>query len=102
MRHVWRGGADANDPARLQALRDAVAPARDPGSDAVKTELRAHAEVAIERGVFGVPTIDVEGRLFWGLDSLPMVRSLLHGDAWFDGPDWDAAAVPRPGVVRGG
>lgn len=100
MRHVWRGGADANEPARLQALVDAVAPQRDPAGDAVKAELRAHADVAIERGVFGVPTIEVDGRLFWGLDALPMVRALLQHDPWFDGPAWDQAAQAPPGVVR--
>jgi 2-hydroxychromene-2-carboxylate isomerase len=102
MRHVWRGGADPNDPARLQALVDAVAPQRDPAGDVVKAELRAHADVAIERGVFGVPTIELDGRLFWGLDALSMVRAAMQGDAWFDGPAWDQAAQAPPGVVRGG
>jgi 2-hydroxychromene-2-carboxylate isomerase len=103
LHHVWRGdGADARDPARLQALHEAVAPARDPASDTVKAELRAHTDVAIERGVFGVPTVEVDGRLFWGLDALPMVHALLQGDPWFDGPAWDAAAVAPPGVVRTG
>jgi hypothetical protein len=50
--------------------------------------------------VFGVPTIELDGRLFWGLDALPMVHAALQGDPWFDGPAWEAAAVPRPGVVR--
>ena len=102
MRHVWRGGADANDPQRLRALHEAVAPQRDPAGEAVKAELRAHTDVAIEHGVFGVPSFELDGRLFWGLDALPMLRAALQGDAWFDGPDWDAAAVPPPGVVRGG
>jgi 2-hydroxychromene-2-carboxylate isomerase len=101
MRHAWRGGADANDPERLKSLAAAVAPLRDPVAEAVKAELRAHTDVAIERGVFGVPTFEVDGRLFWGLDALPMLRAALLGDPWFDGPAWDAAAVPRPGVVRG-
>jgi 2-hydroxychromene-2-carboxylate isomerase len=102
MRHVWRGGADPNDAQRLAALAAAVAPQRDPAGEPVKAELRAHADVAIERGVFGVPTIELDGRLFWGLDSLQMVRAALRGDPWFDGPAWDAAAVPPPGVRRGG
>jgi 2-hydroxychromene-2-carboxylate isomerase len=100
MRHAWRGGADANDAQRLSALHDAVAPQRDPAGEPVKAELRAHTDVAIERGVFGVPTIELDGRLFWGLDALPMVRAALLGDAWFDGPAWGAAAAAPPGVVR--
>ena len=100
MQHVWRGGADAADPARLSALTQALAPARDPASVEVKAELRAATDAAIARGVFGVPTCAVDGRLFWGLDALPMLRAALQGDAWFDGPAWDDAARPRPGVVR--
>ena len=100
MRHVWIGGADAADPARLAALTQVLAPARDPAVAAVKNELRTATDEAIARGVFGVPTFELEGRLFWGVDALPMLRAALQGDPWFDGPAWDAAAQPRPGVVR--
>jgi len=100
MRHVWIGGADAIDPARVAALAHALAPARDPASVEVKEELRAATDEAITRGVFGVPTFELDGRLFWGVDALPMLRAALLGDAWFDGAAWDAAARPRPGVVR--
>jgi 2-hydroxychromene-2-carboxylate isomerase len=101
LRHVWRGdGADANDPARLAALQAVLAPQRDPAGDDVKAELRAATDAAIVAGLFGVPTVEAAGRLFWGLDALPMVAACLRGDPWFDGPDWDTAARPRPGVVR--
>jgi len=100
MRHVWIGGADATDPARVAALTQALAPTRDPASAEVKNELRAATDEAIARGVFGVPTFELDGRLFWGVDALPMLRAALLGDPWFDGPAWDAAARPRPGVVR--
>ncbi|HOM13315.1 MAG TPA: DsbA family protein, partial [Rubrivivax sp.] len=101
MRHVWRGGADANDPERLRTLQQAVGTVRDAAGEPVKAELRAHTEVAIARGVFGVPTFELDGRLFWGLDALPMLRAALQRDPWFDGPAWDAAAVAPPGLVRG-
>ena len=100
MRHVWRGGADANDASRLRALADTLAPRRDPAGDEVKNELRAWSNEAVARGVFGVPTFDLDGRLFWGIDSLPMLRAALLGDTWFDGPQWDAAAVAPPGLSR--
>ena len=99
-RHVWVGGADANEPARLAALTAQLAPARDPGSDEVKAELRRNTEAAAAAGIFGVPTIECEGRLFWGLDALPMLRDALSGGAWFEGPGWADAGAPRPGVTR--
>jgi len=100
MRHVWIGGGDAGDAARVAALAQVLAPGRNPSSTEVKSELRAATAEAIARGVFGVPTFELDGRLFWGVDALPMLRAALLGDPWFDGPAWDAAARPRPGVVR--
>jgi 2-hydroxychromene-2-carboxylate isomerase len=100
MRHVWRGGADAGDAARIDALTRELAPARDAASNEVKAELRANTDAAIARGVFGVPTFELDGRLFWGLEALPMLRAALQGDAWFDGPTWDQASPSRPGVLR--
>ena len=99
-RHVWCGGADANDPARLAALTARLAPERDPQGDPVKQALKSATSQAIAKGVFGVPTIEVDGRLFWGFDAVDMVAAYLGGDAWFDGPAWDAAATAPPGVHR--
>jgi 2-hydroxychromene-2-carboxylate isomerase len=98
-RHVWRGGADAADAARLQALQQELAPARDPASDAVKDELKQATSQAIAQGLFGVPTFAVDGKLFWGLDSLPMLRAWVQGDSWFDA-NWEAAAGAAVGPVR--
>jgi 2-hydroxychromene-2-carboxylate isomerase len=100
MRHVWHGGADASEPARLAALAAAMQPARDPAAPQVKDGLRAATDEAIAHGVFGVPTFELDGRLFWGLDALPMVRSALQGDAWFDTPAWHRAGARPPGVQR--
>jgi 2-hydroxychromene-2-carboxylate isomerase len=100
LRHVWEGGADATDPDRLVALRDALAPARDPEGDDVKAQLRANTQAALAAGAFGVPSFELDGRLFWGLDALPMLRDALAGGAWFDGPAWAEAGATRPGVVR--
>ena len=103
LRHVWqREGADATAPARLQALFDTLRPALSPDSDAVKLALRANTEAALQAGVFGVPSFQLDdGRVFWGLDALPMLAAALHGDAWFDGPVWAAEGAPRDGVRRG-
>jgi 2-hydroxychromene-2-carboxylate isomerase len=96
-RHVWQTGLDAADPQRVAALAAQLAPRCDASGADVKAQLTAHSDEAIAQGVFGVPTLAVDGRLFWGLDALPMLRAWLLGDTWFDGPDWDAVA----GVTQG-
>ena len=101
LRHVWRGGADANDAARLAALTEALAPRVASSDESVKLALKDATAGAIARGVFGVPTVEVDDRLFWGLDALTMVGSLLRGDPWFDGPTWVEEGMARPGVERG-
>jgi 2-hydroxychromene-2-carboxylate isomerase len=100
-RHVWcRDGADPNDPAALATLTAAVAPQRDPAGDAVKAELRDRTAAAVALGLFGVPTLVADGRHFFGLDALPMLRAALAGDAWFDTPAWDTAGSQPPGLQR--
>jgi 2-hydroxychromene-2-carboxylate isomerase len=99
-RHVWRGGADAADPARLSALLEQLAPERDVASEAVKNGLKAHTQEAIAAGVFGVPTLVVDDRLFWGFDALPMLADYMAHGAWSAGPDWQRAALVRMGPPR--
>ena len=89
--HVWRGGHDANDPGRLEARRQSLRLQRDPAGDEVKAELKQATADAAARGIFGVPTMDVGGRLFWGVDASPMVAACLRGDA---------GSTARPGMPR--
>ena len=98
--HVWRGGLDAADPHRLQQLAQRLAPLRDPQDAEVKAQLKANTDEAMALGVFGVPTMAVDGKLFWGFDALPMLRDYLRGDDWFGGADWDAAAQLPVGMAR--
>ena len=99
-RHVWIGGGDPTDAARLADLTARLAPRRDPTGDEVKAELRRLTDEAVAAGVFGVPGFVLDGRVFWGQDALPMLRDALQGDPWFEGPAWDREGAPRPGVVR--
>ena len=100
LRHVWRGGAAADDAGRLSALEQALAPQRDPRGEAAKAAVRDATDAAIARGVFGVPMIEAKGRNFWGFGGLDMLAACLRGDAWFDGPAWNAAAATPVGVQR--
>jgi 2-hydroxychromene-2-carboxylate isomerase len=108
MHHVWRGGHSATDPQRLadlQArLRDHMAQRGRhwlaPDSDSVKQRLRTNTDTALALGLFGVPSLVLGERVFWGQDALPMLRACLDGDAWFDGPVWGAASRLPVGVHR--
>jgi 2-hydroxychromene-2-carboxylate isomerase len=42
--------------------------------DAIKNSLRVEVEQAIARGVFGAPTIFVDGEMFWGHDRFDQVE----------------------------
>ena len=99
-RHVWRGGADAADAQRLAALHAQLQPARDPASEPVKAELKANTDAAIARGLFGVPTCEVDGKLFWGFDGLAPLRAYLDADPWFASGAWEQAAAVPAGQVR--
>jgi 2-hydroxychromene-2-carboxylate isomerase len=101
LRHVWRGGGDAEDPERLAALSALLAPRLDPAADEVKQRLRRETDAALARGVFGVPTLGVDDKLFWGFDALDMAAAAMRGDPWFDEAHWQREGAPRPGVRRG-
>jgi 2-hydroxychromene-2-carboxylate isomerase len=110
LRHVWEGGADAVAPERLAALEASLQSHMaqrghgwvDPNGDAVKQQLRANTEEALAAGVFGVPTLVADNKLFWGVDSLPMLRACLGEDPWFDGPGWHGVANVAVGISRKG
>lgn len=99
-RHVWRGGLDATDAGRLEDLKTQLAPIRDPQSDAVKADLKRWGQEAEALQLFGVPSIVVDGKVFWGYDSLSMMADYLNGDSWFDGPDWAAVQQLPYGLKR--
>lgn len=46
----------------------------------VKSALHRATSEAIARGVFGVPTCEVDGERFWGADALPSLRAYLRGE----------------------
>jgi 2-hydroxychromene-2-carboxylate isomerase len=108
----WAEGCDLGDPADIcAALNTAglqgealVAQTRNPG---VKEQLRADTERAIDLGVFGIPTMVVDGELFWGLDQLHFLELYLDGDdplksATPGGLGSHGRAVVRPGSVGRG
>ena len=89
--HVWVESADNPDFSTIAALagmdgfENAVEQVADP---AVKNQLIKNTEEAIERGVFGVPTIGVGDQLFWGLDMTTMALEYLDNPALLDNEEY--------------
>ena len=99
-RHVWRGGQDAGSVQRMDALAAQLSPECDLQGDDVKNRLKKNTEEAIALGVFGVPSLVVDDKVFWGLDALPMLRDFLINAPWFQGEGWQRAGQVGSGVSR--
>ena len=79
---LWTSAEDPANPIAFAGLARSlgVDPARL-ASDEIKDALRKNTEQAAARGVFGVPTFEVEGELFWGADSIEFLNAFLADPA---------------------
>lgn len=75
---IWTTGAEAADPKAFAALAQALGvDAARLGAPEVKDALRRNTDEAAVRGVFGVPTFEADGELFWGADAIGFVNAFL-------------------------
>ena len=105
---VWAHSVDVSDPAAVaslaqslgldgaKAVEDALAPSN-------KARLRRSTEDAVREGVFGVPTMQVDGENFWGFDDFKHLELVLADQDPVRKADlaaWDevrpSARRPRP------
>jgi 2-hydroxychromene-2-carboxylate isomerase len=102
-RYIWAEGGEVDTPAGWQALArrldvpDADARVADPE---VKAKLRRNGEEAIAAGVFGVPSLVVDGLVFWGQDSTAMALDYLTHPEHFETPEMRRLAELPVGVSR--
>jgi 2-hydroxychromene-2-carboxylate isomerase len=81
---TWGGGDGVETPEKVIAAAGRagldgahlLAEASTPES---KGRLRSQTDEALTAGVFGVPTWEVDGELFWGYDAIPHVELFLQG-----------------------
>lgn len=100
---IWRDGHTADsapalrEPATRLGISDVEAAIGEP---AIKEQLRRNTDAAIEAGVFGVPTLAIDGELFWGNDSHPLMAAVLDDPGLLDRPDWQQAVALPMAVQR--
>jgi 2-hydroxychromene-2-carboxylate isomerase len=89
-RSIWVDGHQPDSPAGFSAMVTALgveggeaAVQKKIAAPEIKRELQTNGALALEQKVFGVPTIVVDGELFWGLDSFDMLFHFLdHPDCF--------------------
>lgn len=77
-----RGGVESPDQVAAAASRaglDGASLIAQASAPEAKARLREQTERALAAGVFGVPSVDADGEIFWGYDSLPHVELRLEG-----------------------
>jgi 2-hydroxychromene-2-carboxylate isomerase len=102
-RYIWAEGAAVDTPEGWQGLvgRLGVADAdRRIADSAVKARLRANGEEAIAAGVFGVPSLVVDGDVFWGYDATAMALDYLRDPSRFETEEMRRIAELPVGISR--
>jgi 2-hydroxychromene-2-carboxylate isomerase len=102
---VWVRGLHVSEPAVVERVGhelglpggELVARAQLPE---VKAELRRQTAVAVARGVFGVPSMEVGSELFWGYDDFPYLELHLSGKDPLDPAESQRWATVRPSSMR--
>lgn len=98
---LWTTGADPSDPAGVEDLARSLKV--DPGalsSPPVKEMLRVETEDAIGRGVFGVPTLIIDGEIFWGADAIDFAKAYLADPAVLANAEMQRVAALPIGASR--
>ncbi|MEL6425192.1 MAG: 2-hydroxychromene-2-carboxylate isomerase [Pseudomonadota bacterium] len=101
--HVWGEGHDGQTDESLDGLAAKLGVSdwrARVGDEAVKAQLKSNTEEAIARGVFGVPTLEVNGELFWGDDATPMMLDYLRDPDGVVSGGMVALLDAAPGAVR--
>jgi 2-hydroxychromene-2-carboxylate isomerase len=96
---VWREGHIPADTAAWGALMNELGAddgeLKDPS---VKQRLMANGEEAIGKGVFGVPTMLVDGEVFWGVDGFDFLTAYLEDPSIIRTPEMQAADELPSGI----
>lgn len=98
---LWTTGVDPADPRAIASLAQTlnISLARLADSD-VKSALREATEVAVRKGVFGVPTLLIDEQLFWGNDAVDFAAAYLKNPAILDSEEMKRIDTLPIGVSR--
>lgn len=101
----WGDGRPLTDLAVIEEVvvglgLDAAGLGERIGEEAVKRDLHDLTLEALERGIFGVPSFEYEGDIFWGHDRLDHLAARLTGELADLGPELDEMERRPSGATR--
>ena len=100
---IYGQGIQPDSAAGIQAIAKAVGIA-NPDTVirdlAVKQKLRENTELAINEGVFGVPSFIVNNEIFWGGDATEMLLDYLENTDLFNSPEMTRISTMPMGKKR--
>jgi 2-hydroxychromene-2-carboxylate isomerase len=104
-RATWVQGLPVDEPDTVARVAsevglDGPALLEQSASAEGKARLRSATEEAIAAGAFGVPTIVVDGELFWGVDSLALLERFLAGERAVDAERIERWRRVRASAIR--
>ena len=98
---LWTTGADATDARVLEELAATLGIARERLAEPrVKESLRTNTDAAIADGVFGVPTLVVDGEGFWGADATDFALAYLRDRSVLDNAEMKRVSALPVGASR--
>jgi 2-hydroxychromene-2-carboxylate isomerase len=103
---VWVRGLHVSDPAAVIRLAneiglDGESLVAEAGLPDSKARLRQQTDAAISRGIFGVPSMEVDEEVFWGYDDFPYLELFLSGKDPLLRAEWEKwFGVGGPSAVR--
>ncbi len=98
---LWTTGVDPADPRAIASLAQSLGvPMERLAATEVKNALRETTELAIRQGVFGVPTLLIDGQLFWGNDAVDFAAAYLQDPSILDTEDMRRIDSLPVGVAR--
>ncbi|MEM8606241.1 MAG: 2-hydroxychromene-2-carboxylate isomerase [Myxococcota bacterium] len=102
-RATWAEGRDVSQPEVVSEICDHVGvreAVRRAGRPETKERLKSATERALAEGIFGVPSMLVDGEVFWGTDSFEYLERYLRGDDPVSRADLRAWDAIEPTAVR--
>lgn len=98
---VWLEGHTPADESAFLSLLDELGTTPDKlKSESIKDQLHNNGNQAINKGIFGVPTLEMDNKIYWGYNATEMVATALSTPEIYPQKAINQAALLPQGIHR--